>query len=638
MTPVAPQVGRLLHRVWRDAPGKFFCVSSKSRDGKWADHFFKRSQLKAEMPDFIEKHRDRDLYWCPHGFRRPRRLKKYAEIPKMLWADLDEANPREMTDFTPTIAWESSPGRYCGIWFLDTFMVEDVNRRLSYHLKADHGGWDLTQVLRIPETNNYKYESAPKVKLLWQDGPTYHLDELVKRLPQEARRSDESMAKGIYRKYEKNFSGWIRRELLRGKPKPGKRSEVLWKLTHELIEAGCSRDEAFELLRVSPWNKFNKRRDGDEQLRRELDKVVDQHLRVVNDENPDHEPIVDDPDDERDEEDDEEYNFLARSMDEVEEENIDWLWKPYLAKGELTILEGDPGLGKSYLAQMIGIAICDGVILPAPKMGKAVTGKVAYFDIENSAGSVTKKRLKSNGCKRMSNFYQEVEPFSVDDEPTLDRVYDAIERLRPTLVVFDTVNTYIGGADTHNSAETQQAFRRFLDIARRFKCAVLVLRHLTKSSKEKALYRGQGSIAFAGLARIVLTMGVMPDDPNTRVVAVSKVNVTRPPKALTFTIEEVPDSVSEQDRSVFRWGGFIDISADEIISAPIMVKDEELEDTVEWLKETLLDEPKTFKQLIRMAEPRSISTRLITRAAQELGINREASPWRLPAEEEEKAS
>jgi hypothetical protein len=235
----------------------------------------------------------------------------------------------------------------------------------------------------------------------------------------------------------------------------------------------------------------------------------------------------------------------------------------------------------------------------------------------------------------MSNFYQEVEPFSVDDDETLERVYTAIERLRPTLVVFDTVNTYIGGADTHNSAETQQAFRRFLDIARRFKCAVLVLRHLTKSSKEKALYRGQGSIAFAGLARIVLTMGVMPNDPNVRVVAVSKVNVTRPPKALSFTIEEVPDSVKEQDRSLFRWGGFIDISADEIISTPTMVKDEELEDTVEWLKEVLLDEARSYKQLVRMAEPRSISARLIQRAAQELGINREAALWKLPKEDEE---
>src|SRR5882672_6263465 len=131
----------LLIDVWKKQPGHFFCICTKTREGDWKDNFFKRSEL-AKTDAFIEANLDKDLYWCPHGFNRPRRLKKYAEIPQLLWADLDEINPSDLTDLCPTIAWESSPGRFAALWVLSDFFVEDINQRLTYHIKADHGGWD----------------------------------------------------------------------------------------------------------------------------------------------------------------------------------------------------------------------------------------------------------------------------------------------------------------------------------------------------------------------------------------------------------------------------------------------------------------------------------------------------------------
>lgn len=624
----------IVDRVWKTQPGTYFCLSTKDRHGKWQDHFIRRSQFK-ELPKFLEQHHDKDLYWCIHGFRRPRRLKRYAEIPKCLWADLDESNPRDFGDLMPTVAWESSPGRYAAVWLLDQFMTEELNHALTKHVKADPSGWDLTQVLRIPGTKNYKYASTPKGRLLWSDGPVHSVDQLKRHLPKEVRGGKETnIALGIYRKYEKAFSGWVRRQLFKGKPTPGKRSQVLWKLTHELVEAGCSRDEAFELLRVSPWNKFATRRNGDEQLRRELDKSLEQHLLVEDDETG-REPLEEDGDEDEDPE--EEYRYLSRSMAEVEEENIDWIWYPYLARGEVSILEGDPGLGKSYLAQMVAMAVCDGKRLMSSRKGPdAVSGKVAYFDIENSSGTVTKKRLVANGMSHFERFFQEEEPFSIDDDEAMENVYEAVERLRPTLVVFDTLNTYMGKADTHKASEVQQTFKRFIDIARRFKCAVLVLRHLTKSSKgDKALYRGQGSIAFTGLARVVMTVGTSPDDADTRVMAVTKINVCRPPKALTFTIERLPDTLKEQDRSRFVWGEYVDLTADDIIAAPKAgANDGEDEVVADWLTALLEDGSKSFATVMRAAGPKSFTEKAIMRAAAHLGIKRrgegKATIWALP--------
>lgn len=602
----------LILRIWAQQPGKFFFLSSKDGTGRWRDHVFKRSELRRGVPAFIKQYKDRDIYFCPHGFSQPQRLKPYAMMPRLLWSDMDEADPRKIK-LKPTIAIESSPGRFVGLWVIDQPTTEEHNRRLAYMIGADKSGWDLTQVLRVPGTVNYKYSATPKVRILWSDGPEYKLKRIERELPEDeevgSNAGNESDAAAIFKKYQKKLPMWCRRELLNGKPKTGKRSEMIWKLEQTIIESGVSTEDAFVLIKASPWNKFAGRRNEDEQLRRELEKAVNHHFKASK-------KIVGEDDD------DDAPTIMFRSMDEVEEENLEWIHYPYLARGELSILEGDPGLGKSYLAQMIATAICDGDKLPSVKMNKPVEGRVIYFDIENSAGSVTKKRLTTNGLENLRNFIQCEEPFSIDDEDVVEKIYEYMEKHRPTLVVFDTLNTYIGKADAFKGHEAQQAFVKFKSLAKRFHCAVLVLRHLTKGKMERALYRGQGSISFAGLARVVMTVGCVPDDPDTRVMAVTKINVTKPPKALTFNIDALPDTIKEKDRSKFRWGEFVDLSSDDIIGSPPKTNNNEREDAKTFLKDALESGEVTSTKIAKMAEARSISPRTLQRAADDLQIKK----------------
>jgi len=215
----------LITRVWKQQPGRFFFLCSKVRK-RWQEHPFdsKSQRFEADVRDFIERNLDKDLYFCPHGFEKKRRLKDYAVMPKLLWADLDEADPKDMTPM-PSIAWCSSPGRYCGLWITSSITNESLNRRLTYLIGADHGGWDITQVLRVPGTTNYKYPSAPRVRLLWQDGPEYALSEIEKLLPSE-REAPASFGEAhkIFKRYEKAMTAFCRRELLGGKPRPAHRS------------------------------------------------------------------------------------------------------------------------------------------------------------------------------------------------------------------------------------------------------------------------------------------------------------------------------------------------------------------------------------------------------------------------------
>jgi hypothetical protein len=172
----------LITRIWKQQPGKYFFLATKSVSGRWRDHSFSRSEF-SQVEDFISENRDKNIYFCPHGFTERRRLEKYAVMPNLLWADLDEADPKDIK-VKPTIAIESSPGRFVGLWFLeDTPRDKQLNRRLTYFIGADKGGWDMTQVLRVPGTTNYKYQSFPRVRTLWIDGPIYTVRRIEAKLP-----------------------------------------------------------------------------------------------------------------------------------------------------------------------------------------------------------------------------------------------------------------------------------------------------------------------------------------------------------------------------------------------------------------------------------------------------------------------
>lgn len=589
----------IITQLWRTQPGKYFFLATKSASGKFREHVFKKGEWR-EVDKFIAENGDKDVYFCPHGFTRPARRKECAAPTTLLWADLDEVKPRDVR-LRPTMCIESSPGHANVIWCVDRETSEALNRRLTYLIGADRSGWDLTQVLRVPGTTNYKYEGKPAVRLLWSNGPTYKLRDIERAVKGVKGEDDEDEGDGaadIFKKYEKKLPAWVRRELINGKPRQGSRSDMIWKLEHTLLECGLSTEEAFSLIKASAWNKFKGR---DAQLRKELDKAVKAHLRGAAYKTP--------------------GKWLQTTLEDIELKSLDWVWYPYLARGELTILEGDPGVGKSYLAQIIAAALCDGKKLPSTRP-RHIKGKVAYFDVENSGGTVTKARVLDNGVKNMGSFYKEDRLFVVDSDADAADVLDAIEELKPVLVVFDTIGHYLGRADAHKSTEALQSFSFFRDLAVRFNCAVLVLRHLTKSGGVRALYRGQGSISFAGLARIVLTVGLDPEDKETKVLAMTKNNFTKPAASMSFYVEELPPTLKRDDRSRFVWGELReDLSADDLVGTEPKTGGEKPIDLARaFLEEALSEEAIEFSKLMRMAEARSISRQVLYRAADRLGV------------------
>lgn len=198
--------------------------------------------------------RDADVYFTPNLFGQPQRRKEYMLDSCWLYADLDKVDPYELPrDVRPTVAWESSPGRYQGLWELPKELTCEshsrINKQLTYHLGADHSGWDATQVLRIPGTRNHKYPDKPRVRLLWER------DRVVRQMKLRPLPSESDRLPQLVVVDRDNLPLWLKAKL-RAKVATGDRSKVLWRIECGLIEAGLTVDEVFSLVHGTVWNKF----------------------------------------------------------------------------------------------------------------------------------------------------------------------------------------------------------------------------------------------------------------------------------------------------------------------------------------------------------------------------------------------
>lgn len=581
----------IILRVWAKQPGNFFCISSKSPDGEWRDEFFNRKQFKMVPRYLKEMGEDNcDLYWCPHGFSKARRLKRYAVPPYLLWADIDEVDLSTIP-LKPSVAWESSPGRYAGLWTLDKVLDDDdFNKKWTYHIGADKGGWDLTQVLRIPGTRNHKYKEKPVVKLLWEDPRiNYNLKrDVIPLLPKQRKRKgaeeEGKSARNIFTKYKKHMTPWARREILQGKPAKGKRSEVFWKLVNEMIEAGAEEDEAFTLLWASPWNKFRDRRDGEDQLQREINKVYDNKFT-----GPEGQADFEEESDLKAEDDAERRSDISGAfLGSAEEEDPDWVLYPYLARGHITTVEGAPEVGKSWFCMAAAAAITE-CKKPFPQDGwdhKNERGLVLYFDAENMSGQVM-RRMSDSGMVTPQQSFHDASPFlhvppeifspqlgELDIIDEMDAFIDEIKaeyrnnngyNTKVTAIIFDTLVNYSGVGDTNKQGDVIQIMNNLKELAVHLDCSVVAIRHHAKSSKDKdPMHRGVGSIQFGASARIVVGVYQHPDDESSRVVALGKNSLAQKHwiRPLVYSLEHVfpgATDVKKRDRSRMVWSGFADL-------------------------------------------------------------------------------
>ena len=241
-------------------------------------------------------------------------------------------------------------------------------------------------------------------------------------------------------------------------------------------------------------------------------------------------------------------------MSDVELTPVDWLWKPYLPFGKLSVLQGNPGEGKTYFAMHLAAACTNGKLLP--NMERMEPFNVIYQTAEDGLGDTVKPRLIEAGADldRVLVIDDSDVQLTLSDE----RIEKAIIENNARLVIIDPIQAYLGAdVDMNRANEVRPIFMRLGQVAQRTGCAILLIGHLNKAAGMQSLQRGLGSIDIAAAVRSVLFIGKLKHDPTMRILTHEKSSLAPPGVSLAFSLG---------DEGGFRWVGEYDITADEMLS------------------------------------------------------------------------
>ena len=240
-------------------------------------------------------------------------------------------------------------------------------------------------------------------------------------------------------------------------------------------------------------------------------------------------------------------------MSEVQLQEIEWLWFPFIHYGKLTIIQGDPGDGKTTLVLNTAAKLSKGERLDE-NMNITETVNIIYQTAEDGLADTVKPRLELAGadCEKIAVIDESEKSLSMIDE----RLEEAIVRTHAKLLILDPIQAYLGGGmDMNRANEARDMTKKLGALAEKYKCAIILIGHMNKASGNKAAYRGMGSIDFFAVARSVLLVGRVEGEPNIRAVVQIKNNLAQFGHPKAFELSE----------NGFKWLGDYEITADEVL-------------------------------------------------------------------------
>ena len=295
-------------------------------------------------------------------------------------------------------------------------------------------------------------------------------------------------------------------------------------------------------------------------------------------------------------------------MSDVELTPVDWLWKPYLPFGKLSVLQGNPGEGKTYFAMHLAAACTNGKLLP--NMERMEPFNVIYQTAEDGLGDTVKPRLIEAGADldRVLVIDDSDVQLTLSDE----RIEKAIIENNARLVIIDPIQAYLGAdVDMNRANEVRPIFMRLGQVAQRTGCAILLIGHLNKAAGMQSLQRGLGSIDIAAAVRSVMFIGKLKHDPTMRILTHEKSSLAPPGLSLAFSLG---------DEGGFRWVGEYDITADEMLSGVEPQRETKTQQAKDLICALLAGGKQVFSEDIdKAALERGIPGRTVRDAKRELG-------------------
>ena len=295
-------------------------------------------------------------------------------------------------------------------------------------------------------------------------------------------------------------------------------------------------------------------------------------------------------------------------MSDVELTPVEWLWKPYLPFGKLSVLQGNPGEGKTYFAMHLAAACTNGKLLP--NMERMEPFNVIYQTAEDGLGDTVKPRLIEAGADldRVLVIDDSDVQLTLSDE----RIEKAIIENNARLVIIDPIQAYLGAdVDMNRANEVRPIFMRLGQVAQRTGCAILLIGHLNKAAGMQSLQRGLGSIDIAAAVRSVMFIGKLKHDPTMRILTHEKSSLAPPGASLAFSLG---------DEGGFRWVGEYAITADEMLSGIELQRETKTQQAKDLICTLLAGGKQVLSEDIdKAALERGIPGRTVRDAKRELG-------------------
>lgn len=324
------------------------------------------------------------------------------------------------------------------------------------------------------------------------------------------------------------------------------------------------------------------------------------------------------------------------NLADVQAESVEWLWHGRIALGKVTLIAGDPGLGKSFLTLDIAARVSSGSPWPDASTIKTTPGGVVLLSAEDGVADTIRPRLDAAGAdvrrivalQAVRRNYKEgpakESTFSLEtDIQALEDAILAVPGCR--LVIIDPITAYLGATDSHKNAEIRGLLAPLSALAAKHSVAVLCVTHLNKSASGPAIYRAIGSIAFAAAARAVWAVTKDNDDPRRRLVLPAKNNLAPDALGLAYSLEPY----GPNGTAVVAWEPDpVSMTADEAMQADAGNSDaEDGNQAKAWLRDALKDGPMPAKKVLDQGKANGFTNKAVRRAFHDLKCERKKSDF-----------
>jgi hypothetical protein len=307
---------------------------------------------------------------------------------------------------------------------------------------------------------------------------------------------------------------------------------------------------------------------------------------------------------------------IIKRLVDVRTRKVERLWPNKIPSGKLTLLVGDPCLGKSFLTLYIASRVTNGLCWPDLPDEPTPKGSVVILSAEDDLSDTVVPRLSAhdadlNRITAIEGVTRQDRKFHfnlVRDLPALEQAVDETEGVR--LIVIDPITAYLGATDSHKNAEVRGVLAPLSQLAAKRGVAVLGVSHLRKG-EGKALYRVLGSLAFVAAARALWMVSRDAENATRRLLVPAKCNLAIQPTSLAFSII---------DGVVCFEANPVNITADEALRTPDESERCAMTEAVQWLQGVLGDGRVKAGDIFKSAKINHISEITLRRAAEKIGV------------------